>query len=194
MKPSRVIRRAPTMVRSAVRDLRHGALLGGTTRTRFAHLGAFHSANSPYADLDRVFAGVAVAPGDLIVDVGCGKGRSLNWFLDRYPGNDIVGIELDPDIAAATAKRLRREQRVTILCGDAVDRLPPEGRIFYLFNPFDEAAVARFAAALLARPGPATIVYYNDKHLEPFHEDGRFTISGIDEPRLDHRSSIITMT
>jgi SAM-dependent methyltransferase len=187
------ITRAPAIARSAVRDLRHGRPLGGTVRTRYGHLGAFHSTNSPYEDLDRVFEGVQVAPDDVIVDVGCGKGRSLNWLLDRFPRNAIVGIELDPDICRATARRLRRRPNVTIVCADASTAVPPEGTIFYLFNPFDGTVMSRFAAALAERARPATIVYYNARHLEPFYADARFAVTELDDPALAHRSAIVRL-
>jgi hypothetical protein len=187
------IRRVPTIVRSALRDLRYGRPLGGTIRTRYEHLGAFHSANSPYEDLDRLFVGVEVSPGDVIVDVGCGKGRSLNWLLDRYPRNPIYGIELDPEICAATARRLRRYRNVTVVCADATEVIPPGGTIFYLFNPFDVTVTSRFAAALLARGRPATIVYYNAKYLETFRASDRFSVRELEDPALGHRSAIVTL-
>jgi SAM-dependent methyltransferase len=188
---STLIHRGPTMVRSALRDLRHGRPLGGTVRSRFEHLGAYHATNSPYEDLDRVFADVEVEPADTLVDVGCGKGRSLNWLVDRFPENPIVGIELDPELCAATARRLRRRSNVTVVCGDATELIPPEGRVFYLFNPFDETVMARFAAALLARGKPATVVYYNARFLEPFRAG--FTVRELDDPALAHRSAVLTL-
>ncbi len=192
MKLATLARRAPVMLRAALRDLRYGRPLGGTVRTRYAHLGAFHSTNTPYDQIARLFAGLEPGPEDVIVDVGCGKGRSLNWLLGRYPGNAIVGIELDPELCAATAKRLRRRRNVTVLCGDAVELLPVEGTIFYLFNPFDGAVMERFATALLALPA-ATIVYYNAKHLEPFRAEARFTVHELDDPMLAHRSAIVRL-
>jgi SAM-dependent methyltransferase len=136
---------------------------------------------------------VAVGPDDAIVDVGCGKGRSINWFLDRYPGNRIVGIELDPQICADTAKRLRRHANVTIVCGDATAMLPADGTVFYLFNPFDESVMRRFARAMLDRGKPATIVYLNAKHVAAFEDEPRFTISPIDPPGLSFRSVLVTV-
>jgi SAM-dependent methyltransferase len=188
---STLIDRAPTMVRSALRDLRHGRPLGGTVRSRHEHLGAYHATNSPYEDLDRVFAGVHVEPNDTIVDVGCGKGRSLNWLIDRFPGHPIVGVELDPELCRQTARRLRRRSNVTVVCGDATELIPPEGRVFYLFNPFDETVMERFAAALLRRGRPATVVYYNAKFLEPFRAG--FTVRELDDPALAHRSAVMTL-
>ena len=194
MRLETLIRRGPTMVRSALRDLRYGRPLGGTVRSRYEHLGAFHATNSPYEDLDRVFDGVEVRPEDVIVDVGAGKGRSLNWLLDRYPANRIYGIELDPELAAATARRLRRYPNVTVVAADATRVIPPEGTVFYLFNPFDAEVTARFAQALLERGRPATIIYYNAKFLEPFRADDRFAVRELDDPALAHRSAVVTLS
>ena len=130
----------------------------------------------------------------MIVDVGCGKGRSLNWLLDRFPANGIDGIELDPEICAATARRLRRRRERHGRLRRRTELLPPEGTIFYLFNPFDGAVMSRFAAALLERGRPATIVYYSAKFLEPFRADARFSVRELDDPALAHRSAIVTLS
>jgi SAM-dependent methyltransferase len=176
-----------------VRDLRYGKPLGGTIRTKYAHLGANDVGNADYEDLALLFADVPVGPADVVVDVGCGKGRSINWFLDRYPGNRVVGIELDPEICAATAKRLHRHTNVEIVCGDATALLPADGTIFYLFNPFDEPVMRRFARAMLERTTPATIVYLNAKHVAAFEEEPRFTVAPIDPPGLSFRSVLVTV-
>ncbi len=193
MKIPRVIRRAPKIVHNAVRDLRYGRPLGGTVETRYAHLGAHDVGNADYDDLAVLFAEIEVGPADVLVDVGCGKGRSINWFLTRYPQTRVVGIELDPEICAATAKRLRRHASVEILCGDATELLPAAGTVFYLFNPFDESVMRRFAAAMLARPGGATIVYYNAKFLAPFREEPRFTVREVVRPDLSFRCAVVAL-
>ena len=72
-----------------------------------------------------------------------------------------------------------------MVCGDATELIPPEGRVFYLFNPFDETVMTRFAAALSRAGRPATIVYYNAKFLEPFRTG--FTVQELNDPALAHR-------
>lgn len=192
------VRRVPKIVRNARRDMKYGRPLGGLVRTRYADLGAHDVGNADYDDLDILFRGVDVAPRDVIVDVGCGKGRSTNWFLERYPANKIYGIELDPQICAGTARRLRRFGNVTVLCGDATAMLPPDGTIFYLYNPFDAAVMSRFIDALLA-PRPAAgaradrIVYYNDKFIDLYRDDPHFVVRPVEDPLLRHRSSIVTL-
>lgn len=187
----RRVRRLPTIVRNAVRDLRYGGLLGGTIKTKQAHLGAHNVSNTEYDELSRLFAEVEVAPDDVIVDVGCGKGRAINWFLSRYPRNAIYGIELDPEVCARTARRLRRRPNVTIVCGDATELLPEDGTLFYLFNPFGEPVLRKFAEALL-RTGSERrrIVYYNCKFLEPFQSDPRFEVTMLKGPR-NHKAALV---
>ena len=187
-----VFRRAPTIARNLVRDLRYGRPLGGTIKSRYAGAGARDVGNADYGDLAILFGAAQVATDDVIVDVGCGKGRPINWLLSHHREHRIYGIELDPSVSAATARRLRRFENVTILTGDATALLPSEGTLFYLFNPFDEAVMRRFVAALTGLP-PAErkrrVIYYNYKHLELFRDDARFEVREIAGPTL--RSALI---
>jgi hypothetical protein len=181
----RMLRRAPRILRNALRDLRYGAPLGGTIKTRHGHLGAHDIGNADYDGLTRLFAEVEVDPDDVIVDVGSGKGRAINWFLSRYPRHRIYGIELDPEVCARTARRLRRFTNVELLCGDATELLPADGTLFYLFNPFGEEVMREFAAAVLRLAPPESgrprrLVYYNRKYLEPFLEEPRFTVRELE--------------
>lgn len=190
-----LVRRAPTTLRNAVGDLRYGGLLGGTIKTRYGNVGAHDVGNADYRDLPPLFAGAAVTPDDILVDVGCGKGRVINWFLATYPQNRVVGIELDPDICAKTAHRLRRHENVSIVCGDAITHLPADGTVFFLFNPFDESVLRRFVAAfreLEPTSRPRRIVYHNCKSIGLFAEDPRFEVTPIDLPSGSFRSALVT--
>jgi precorrin-6B methylase 2 len=73
----------------------------------------------------HIFVG-RIEPNDVLVDVGCGKGRVTNWWLSQGLRNRMVGIELDPDVASATEKRLRRFSNVTILNEDATAWMPDD--------------------------------------------------------------------
>ena len=191
------VRRSPKVVPNALRDLRYGRPLAGTIKTRYADLGARDTTNADYGDLRLLFAAADVQPDDVIVDVGCGKGRALNWFLGHHPGHRIIGIELDPGICARTAWRLRRHRRVTVICGDASAIVPPDGTLFYLFNPFDRTATIRFRDALVATranaAGRTRIVYYFCNELEVFDEDPRFSVRVLSDPRLTLPSALIDL-
>jgi SAM-dependent methyltransferase len=171
-------RRARRLVRNVVLDLRYGAFLGGTVPSRYRHLGAHDTANSEYDVLAQVFEG-RIAPTDVLVDVGCGKGRVLNWWLSRGLTNRIIGIELDPEIAARTRRRLRRYPNVTILTGDALALLPREGTLFFLFNPFAEWLLPRLKDRLDAVAGSRAdvrIIYDNPPDLGLFRDDPAWTV------------------
>jgi len=99
------LRALPWVARNMAMDLRYGALLSGTIKSRRS--GASNVANSQYSVLPPIFDG-RIGRDDVLVDVGCGKGRVINWWLSRGLRNRIVGIELEPEVASATAKRLAR--------------------------------------------------------------------------------------
>jgi hypothetical protein len=190
-----MVRRAPKIVRNAARDLRYGAFLGGTVKTRYEHLGAHDVGNVEYEDLPPLFEPANVGRDDVIVDVGAGKGRSINWLLDRYPGVRIVGIELDPDIAAKTAARLRKFPNVSIVAGDAIELLPRDGTVFYLFNPFDVSVMRRFVDAFLAdgMDPRRRIVYHNAKDVQLFRDDPRFEVQDIALPSGNFKAALVTL-
>ena len=103
-------RRAARIARNAALDLRYGRPLGGTVRTRYAHLGAFDTANSCHEDLPALFAAAGVTAGDVVVDIGCGKGRVLNWLLRNHPAPPSSGSSSTPS-RRRTRRRLRRRRR-----------------------------------------------------------------------------------
>jgi hypothetical protein len=167
-------------VRSAVLDVRFRGLLNGSIPTRYAHLGAMEVANTDYDAMGAIFAGV-IRASDVLVDVGCGKGRVLNWWLSRGYTNEIIGLELDEEVAEHTRRRLRRYRQVSIVSGDAVETLPGEGTLFYLFNPFRapnfEAFSDRLAALHRNDPGrQRRVIYYHPVHLRVFEHDPRWEV------------------
>jgi len=171
------IRAARVMYNAAV-DLRFGGLLAGEIPTRFADLGANETANSDYLALDKIFVD-RIYPDDVLVDVGCGKGRVINWWLRSGATNKIVGLELDDVIAHRTRKRLRRYPNVTIVAGDAVANLPSDGTVFYLFNPFGPEVLAAFkerVARLTTRRDRVRVIYNNCHYVALFEDDDEWDV------------------
>ena len=126
--------------------------------------------NSDHHVLSQIFVG-RVRPGDVLVDVGCGRGRVLSTWLRTLPDHQVVGIELDPKLAKGTARRFARHSRCRVIEGDAVAMLPPDGTLLFMFNPFNRATVARLRGALEARPPsqpPLRILYSNPRHVDLF--------------------------
>src|SRR5256885_3685560 len=114
-------------VRSAALDVRYRGLLNGSIPTRYAHLGAMEVASTDYDAMGAIFAGV-IRASDVLVDVGCGKGRVLNWWLSRGYTNEIVGLELDEEVAEHTRRRLRRYRQVPSCRVTQSRRFPSKAR------------------------------------------------------------------
>jgi SAM-dependent methyltransferase len=151
-----------------LRDLRYGGPLGGSKPSPFKHLGAHHTESTDWFDLELMFRqpDVGLRPDDLLVDVGCGKGRALAFWLEKTGGrNRIVGIELDPEVAEGTRRRLAPHRAITVLAGDGVALLPEESSLVFLCNPFEPEVLVRFAERAerlpAAREGRLRVVYYN---------------------------------
>jgi SAM-dependent methyltransferase len=178
---------ARRMATSTLLDLRYGGLLRGVVETRFGDRGATHTTNTPYDVLAASFRPGDIQASDVLVDVGCGKGRVINWWLASGHRNRIIGIELDPEVAARTRHRLRRHRNVSIICGDAVDELPDDGSLYYLYNPFKAPVVRAFRDRLAeVSRGGTRIYYYHPRHLALFESDQRWTIS---DRRVVNRAS-----
>jgi hypothetical protein len=152
--------------------------LGKTKHTPFSHLGSTDSASSTYANLKKIFKYVEIYPNDVLVDVGCAKGRVINFWLSKGLKNKIIGIELDKEIAERTKNNLKRFSNVEIITGNILVNLPSEGDIFYLFNPFDREVMKSFIDKVLCTFSNKriTIVYSHCKYLDLYRGNDRFCI------------------
>jgi hypothetical protein len=159
-------------------DLRFGGYVGGRRPSRFGHLQSTDVHNIGYRGVDHALDGVPLSSRDVLVDVGCGRGRVLNYWLARDLSARLVGVELDPEIAARTRRRLGRFSQVEVITGDAVMLTPASATVCFLFNPFGGPVVKRWHDAVLARATAArlTVVYVHPVHLQVFRASGRWTI------------------
>ncbi len=123
--------------------------------------------------------GTAIKSSDVLVDVGCGRGRVINWWLSLGLGNKIVGIEMEDRFAAEAAARLAPYPNVRIIQGNALEHIPPDGTIFYLFNPFGREVLAAYKDRLIDVFGAGldvTIVYHFACHADVFENDPRWVV------------------
>lgn len=173
-------RRLWRLCRNAAFDARYGAFLGGSVRTRYAHLGAHDTENTDYVAMKAIFHD-RIRAGDLLVEVGCGKGRVINYWLSLRLKNRIVGIEIDPDISNRTRRRLERGfPNVAIVTGDAADELPRDASLIYLANPFDRSTMEKFKGRVEERCPSATLLYYNPVHISVFQDDPAWLVEEIE--------------
>ena len=187
--------------RNAWLDLRFGGFSGGYLRNPAP--GANGTGATDYEIMPQLFRG-RIGPQDVLVDVGCGKGRVINWWLSQGFANRIYGLEMLTDVAESTRRRLRGHANVTIVTGDAVENLPQDGTLFFLFNPFDDSIMARFVPRLwtLAKHNDITVIYFAPVHLDAFRRDDRWSVEELEIrlPKAGHfeqrhtRFAVITPT
>jgi Methyltransferase domain len=178
---SRWLRRLRRTARNAAFDLRFGGLSGGYCRN--PHPDATGTGATDYALMSQIFGG-RIRPDDVLVDVGCGKGRVINWWLAQGVRNPIYGLEMLDEVAEHARRRLKKYRNVTIVTGDAVANLPRGGTLFYLFNPFDTASSAerfrdRFLDVVDLSRGPI-ILYFAPVQVDVFRLDSRWATEMVD--------------
>lgn len=168
-------------LRNVLFDLRSGHLLAGGSHTRHADKGAHNVVNTDVTALERIFAD-RIRPDDVLVDIGCGKGRVVTWWLRKGVGRRYIGLELDEEIANATGERLSAHSKVEIIAGDAIAQLPPDGTAFYMADPFAEPIVRAFnerAKELYGERGGVRIFYYNPTHVGVFRDDPAWGVEDV---------------
>jgi hypothetical protein len=161
-------------------DRKWGGFCGGTKPSPYAHLGASVTQSLDYGHLSYLFTrnNLPVHESDVLVDVGCGKGRVINFWLGRGFRNRIIGIEIDGEIADTTRNRLARYPNVEIITGDATELLPEDGTLFFLFNPFGPDVMRRFLERLKQRRN-TRIIYYYCLYIDLFKNDGFWTVEDL---------------
>jgi SAM-dependent methyltransferase len=188
-----LVSRGVRMGRNLAFDLRNGGLLRG--RVGGSREGSSDTVNTDVTALDRIFHG-RIADDDVLVDVGCGKGRVLLWWARRRPGNRIVGLELSVRVATETRKRVAAYPNISVITGDAVALVPPEGTLLFLYNPFGEQTMRAFTVRLdeLAAAGSRpTLLYYNPLHAAVFRADPAWVVEDVTIGGADyHALCVIT--
>ncbi len=161
-----------------------GRSLKGNQKTPYKQLGANDTYHTDYSVMPAIFSRVDISPDDVLVDVGCGKGRIINYWLSCKYKNEIIGLELDAEIAEKTASQFSHWDNVKIIAGDAIEHLPAHGTIFYFYNPFMEKQVEQFEKRLIEKIGnnPVKVIYYNPKSIHAF-DNGSWDIQHINFER-----------
>ena len=149
--------------------------------SRYASTGAHDPTPTPYFILEKLFGYFELDANSHVLDVGCGTGRALAYFVEAGLPGRITGIELDPALAAFTKKWLGNFDKVTVTCGNVLDVPLSSYTHFYLFNPFDTAVLLKFLAMVEAEATrPITLVHMSDNG-ETYFYVGRTGWSLVDE-------------
>ena len=149
-------------------DLRRDVAVAGRSleraeRTRHAAAGAHDPTATPYFVLEALLDGLGLNADSHLLDVGCGAGRVLAFFVGAALPGRVTGVELDPALAEEAAAWSERYPNVRVVAGSALD-LPLTGYTHvYLFNPFDAPVLTAFLDRLEREAvGPVTLVHMSD--------------------------------
>ena len=109
------------------------------------------------------------------VDIGCGKGRVV-LLASEYVFREVIGVELNPQLAAVARRNLRwwmRRKRacrhVRIAHGDALSFPLPDGPVvLFFFNSFEEEMARMWLDRLVeiaaARSAPIDLIFMHPEH------------------------------
>lgn len=159
--------------------------LGGSVTSIDNYQMVLSTSNSGYEQLELIFFYYyPINKNDVIIDVGCGRGRVFNYLLYKGLKNRMIGYEINQTVGNKTKQNLARYKNVEIRSENIFNNFPKDGNVFYLFNPFRERMVTEFKNNIWKlRDKNPVILYYNPEYLEIFN-DTRFTYEIKDIPML----------
>ena len=139
--------------------------------TRFAAVGAHDPTPTPYFILAELFRQVDFDADSHLLDVGCGTGRVLAFFVrEGLPGR-ATGVELDPRLAAQTREWASRYPNLEVLQADVLTLDLSSYTHFYLFNPFDTSVLLKFLSAVEQdATRPVTLIHLSDNGETYFYQ------------------------
>ena len=116
----------------------------------------------------KIFDRLELKPDDVVVDIGCGKGRVV-CVAATYPVKEVIGVDIDAHLVAlgqANGKRMRgRRAPVRFACQSAADFNFDPVTTVVLISPFGEKTMektlTRIEQSLETRPRSLRIAYGN---------------------------------
>jgi predicted RNA methylase len=139
----------------------------------------YHYVTLPYPAILSVIRSLQLAPSDVFVDLGCGKGRVV-CCAARVDIREAIGIEREQELcrlAQTNALRLRgRRTTISIRHVSAENADYLNETVFYMFNPFGEdvmrAVMLKIASSLALNPRPVRLVYVKPMFENVLQESG----------------------
>src|SRR5215207_178773 len=83
---------------------------------------------------DDFLAGIALPAGARVLDVGCGVGDLTARLAGLGPGLDVLGVDADPGMVAAAARRTAPGLRFAVGRAQELDRVVPAGSVDAVFS------------------------------------------------------------
>lgn len=132
------------------------------------HADAHHYGYLAYHTYFGIFDQLQLKPTDVVVDLGCGKGR-VSCIAATYPIKESIGVEIDPPLAElgqANAARMRgRRAPLRVVCQSATEFDYDQVNVIVMFHPFGaetmHTVLGQWQESLARRPRELRIVYGN---------------------------------
>lgn len=104
---------------------------------------------------DRLIDELDPAPGDHVLELGCGTGRNLVTAALRYPRAHFTGVDISTEMLRSAERSVRAAgvgARVRLVRGDAAavgaDRIGPDGRFGRVFFSYSLSMIPDWQGAL----------------------------------------------
>lgn len=131
-----------------------------------------------YTGLKCILKKVPIFPGEVLADIGCGRGRVVCVFARQRGIAQCLGVEYHPShakTAQQNAVNLRgRLAQIHIVEGNAAEQSYDGVTLVFLFNPFGEATMRRtiqkIGTSLERHKRPLRLIYVNPEHETIFEE------------------------
>lgn len=175
------------------------SFLGGRVKSIDSSKGIYDTVSTGYDAIHLIFFKYfKVSKSDIIVDVGCGKGRVFNYLLYKGLRNKMIGYEINEEVAVTTKKNLSRFKNVTILSEDIFNNFPSDTTLFYLFNPFNSTVMQQFVDNMLKMKDKKPVILYYNPSCIHLYDNSDFVYDLIDLskelPGYPHKFALIRMT
>lgn len=115
---------------------------------------------TPLTSLERIFAKLSLTPRDIVVDLGCGRGRGV-FFLYHHLQVPVVGVDWTPLFIEKACKIAQATNTpVTFICSDITQyTCLHEATVVYLaWTCMEEEERLKIENTLLAHTRPGTQV------------------------------------
>ena len=124
----------------------------------------------------RILDTAGIAPGETVLDVACGTGVMIPFYLERDV-RSVTGIDIAPEMAKRAAEKFASHGNIRIVCGDVEETDFPEKfdhvMVHNAFPHFpDPARLIDRLAGQLRRGGRLTVAHSMSREQINAHHSG----------------------
>lgn len=126
--------------------------------------GVNHTQSIEYQELREIFKNYRIREGEVFVDIGCGAGRVISFWILNHFGGELYGIEIDAEVADYVKEWASKYAE--IINDNVFNCLPNNASLLFMFNPFSRDDVFLNFISLIEREfKEIRIIYYHSKYV-----------------------------